>query len=57
MEGEIDLEKGLITNLEEAEANVVTDEDYEEFQTFLENEIENEAEELEKLLGLGGEVR
>ena len=30
----------------------MTDEDYEEFNQFIENEIEEEAEELEKLLGL-----
>lgn len=53
-EGDVNLEDGLITNIDEAEENAVTAEDYEEFQTFLENEIENEAEELEKLLGLGG---
>lgn len=53
-EGEVSLEEGLVTNIDEAEANAATSEDYEEFQTFLENEIENEAEELEKLLGLGG---
>lgn len=53
-EDNVDLADGLITNIEEAEANKATDEDYEEFQVFLENEIENEAEELEKLLGLGG---
>ena len=53
-EGDVNLEDGLITNIDEAEENAATAEDYEEFQTFLENEIENEAEELEKLLGIGG---
>lgn len=51
-EGEVDLEAGLITNINEAEENSMTEEDYEEFQVFLENEIENEAEALEELLGL-----
>lgn len=53
-EGDLNLEDGLVTDLQEAEANELTEEDYEEFQVFLENEVENEAEELEKLLGLGG---
>lgn len=53
-EGDVNLEDGLVTNIDEAEANAVTDEEFEEFQTFIENEVENEAEELEKLLGLGG---
>lgn len=50
--GEIDLEAGLVTDRETAEANSMTEEDYEEFNIFLENEVEAEAEELEKLLNL-----
>lgn len=51
-EEEDDLTSGLITSSEEADKDKMTDEDYEEFNQFIENEIEEEAEELEKLLGL-----
>lgn len=42
----------LITSTDEAIENEMTDEDYENFSAFLENEIEQEAEELERLLNL-----
>lgn len=51
-DGEVDLEAGLITDAQSAEENALTEEDYEAFGVFLENEVEAEAEELEKLLGL-----
>lgn len=51
-EEEQSLDMGLVTSAEEAEQDKMTEEDYKEFNSFLENEIEAEAEELEKLLGL-----
>lgn len=51
-EEEKSLNEGLITSSEEEAQTRQNDEsDYEEFSAFLENEIEAEAEELEKLLG------
>ena len=50
-EGDVDISEGLITSAEEAEKDKMTDADYDEFNSFIENEIENEAEELERLLG------
>ena len=49
-----DITADLIINSEEAHLKneEVSEEDYEEFNNFLENEIESEAEELEKILGL-----
>jgi len=52
-EGDVDLDKGLITSDEELAADALTDDEAEEFQVFLENEIEKDAERL--LEELGGE--
>lgn len=49
-----DVNTGLITSLEEEEANALTDAEVEDWGIFLENEIEAEAEMLEKFLS--GEV-
>ena len=50
-----DISADLIINSEEEHLKneEISEEDYEEFNAFLENEIETEAEELEKILGLG----
>ena len=49
-----DVTKGLITSIEEEDAEALTDEEAEEWGTFLENEVEAEAEMLERFLS--GEV-
>ena len=51
---EIDLNAGLVTSAEEANKDTLTDEEAEEWGTFLDNEIEAEAEALEKFLA--GEI-
>lgn len=47
---EVDLNAGLITSSEELDKNSLTDEEAEEWNIFLDNEIEAEAEMLEKFL-------
>lgn len=49
-----DLERGLVTSAEEASEEELTDEEAEEWQGFLENEVEAEAELLSKMLS--GEI-
>jgi len=51
---EIDLNAGLVTSAEEANKDTLTDEEAEEWGMFLDNEIEAEAEALEKFLA--GEI-
>ena len=53
-EDSVDINAGLITSAEEAASEQLTDEEAEEWGTFLENEIEAEAEMLEQFLS--GEV-
>jgi len=50
-EGDVDLDAGLITSDEELAADALTDDEAEEFQMFLENEIEKDAERLLEELG------
>lgn len=50
-EGDVDLDAGLITSDEELAADALTDDEAEEFQVFLENEIEKDAERLLEELG------
>lgn len=47
---EIDLNAGLVTSAEEAEAETLTDEEAEDWGNFIDNEIEAEAEALERFL-------
>lgn len=46
-----DLSAGLVTSLEEEELNAITDEEAQEFQNYLEDEIERDAENLIEALG------
>jgi len=50
---EVDVNDGLVTSAEEEAAETVTDEEAEQFHQFLENQVEEEAEELERMLGGG----
>ena len=50
----VDINEGLITSAEEADAETLTDEEAEEWSNFIENEVEAEAEMLERFLS--GEV-
>lgn len=50
-EGDLSLEEGLVTSSEELAADALTDDEAEEFQIFLENEIEKDAEKLLESLG------
>jgi len=50
-EGDLSLEEGLVTSSEELAADALTDDEAEEFQMFLENEIEKDAEKLLESLG------
>jgi len=50
-EGDVNLNQGLITSEEELAADALTDDEAEEFQMFLENEIEKDAEKLLEALG------
>ena len=52
-EGDIDLDQGLITSSEELAADALSDDEAEEFQMFLENEIEKDAEKLLESIGEG----
>jgi len=52
-EGDIDLDRGLITSSEELAADALSDDEAEEFQMFLENEIEKDAEKLLESIGEG----
>ena len=47
---EIDLNAGLVTSAEEAEAETLTDEEAEDWGNFIDNEVEAEAEALERFL-------
>lgn len=50
-EGDVDLNEGLVTSDEELAAQSLTNDEAEEFQVFLENEIEKDAERLLEELG------
>ena len=50
-EGDLSLEEGLVTSSEELAADALTDDEAEEFQMFLENEIEKDAEALLQSIG------
>ena len=50
-EGDVSLDQGLVTSDEELAADALTDDEAEEFQMFLENEIEKDAEKLLESLG------
>ena len=50
-EGDVDLDAGLVTSDEELAADALTDDEAEEFQMFLENEIEKDAEALLQSIG------
>lgn len=50
-ESSVNLDAGLVTSAEEAADEELTDEEAEDWQFFLENEIEKEAELIEQLLG------
>ena len=47
---EIDLNAGLVTSAEEADKDNLTEEEFEEWGNFIDNEVEAEAEMLEKFL-------
>lgn len=50
-EGDLNLNEGLITNEEELAATELTDDEAEEFQNFLDNEIEKDAQTLLESIG------
>ena len=51
-DSENSLDQGLITSAEEASAEEITDEEAESFQNFLEDQVEQDADSLFKMLGL-----